>query len=327
MKITYTRKELQELKAASIDRYQEVVQTLMNKLANKQELSLAESRFICLGLRNTYSDDPNAPKIEAENFVQCADFMFLSKYLLYWADHEGWGQINNFGEIMPVEQKKKDVEFLDEHYKDWKAIIYAKKHSSELLQYLAVETIRLINEVVSYSKQIGDGSNRLRHIEKSLILFSKYVYYQVKEYYQELGKVEEMIELCGNLIVINQFAYVHILLGHFAKDIKYNRTDKSYHRSNIVDFKNIPTAIIEILNLYKSEIDCKYFDSQKIFFTLNNQDYVIWFRQMKRFLLGNVEEVYLRVQTFYPVELQEDITKIKGMLSIKANENIAFYVS
>ena len=184
MRITYSRIELQNLKTASKQKYQEVVQTLMNKLANGEELSLAESRFICLGLKNTYSDDPSAPKIDAENFTQCSDFIFLSKYLLYWQDLEGWGQINNFGQIMPVDQKIKDVSYLEQHYRDWKAIVNNNRSSSELLQYLAIEITRLVKEVLVYCRSIGDGSNRISYIEKSLILFSKYVYYQVKEYYQ-----------------------------------------------------------------------------------------------------------------------------------------------
>jgi hypothetical protein len=66
---------------------------------------------------------------------------------------------------------------LDKHYIEWKAIVYAQKHSSQLLQFIAVETIALIKEVITYSKKLGEGSNRHKHIEKLLTLFSKYVYF------------------------------------------------------------------------------------------------------------------------------------------------------
>jgi hypothetical protein len=325
--MAYTRAELLTIRNAPIERFNDVTQILINKLINKEKLSLAESKFICLGLKNTYSDDINAPVLKAENFYQCSDFLFWEKYILYWDDHEGWGEIKESETtVIPSAQKKVDVALLHQHFEKWKAVIYSNKFDTALLQTIANETIRLVREVVDYSKSIGEGSNRHKYIEKALILHSKYLYYQVSEYYEENKQVEDTLELCGNLIVVDSFAYVHTLFAHFAADVKFNRPGKSYHKNGSVDFRNIPKEILSILNQYGQQVDCKYFNKQVVFFNLNGVDYAIWFRLMTKSLKGGLKQDYLRVQTYYPIELADESDKIKKMDKIKANENLTFYV-
>jgi hypothetical protein len=101
-----------EVRTASLERHQQVLQTLINKLSNNNALSLAESKFVCIALKNSFSDDPDASKIEIKNFSQCADFIFLSKYLVYFNDIEGLGVIKNgFNSVASNEQKREDVKF------------------------------------------------------------------------------------------------------------------------------------------------------------------------------------------------------------------------
>ncbi len=325
--MTFTRDELLNIHEAPKERFQEVTQTLTNKLVNKEVLSLAESKFICLGLRNIYSDDPNAPVLKAENFDQCADFLFWQKYLLYWHDHEGWSEVKERDAVLPLAQKKLDVALLTEHYEQWKTVILGDKFSSALLQTIASETNRLIKEVIDYSKNLGEGSNRHKYIEKALILHSKYLYYQVSEYYEENNNPEENLNLCGNLIVIDSFVYIHTLFGHFAADIKFNRSGKSYHKDGNVDFRNIPKEVLSILQAYEQHIACQYFNKQAIFFNLNGTDYAIWFRPMKRSVKGGPPQDYLRVQTYYPVEMPDDQNKINAMSKIKISEALSFYIT
>jgi hypothetical protein len=325
--MTFTRDELLNIYTAPIEKLQEVTQTLINKLVNKEVLSLAESKFICLSLKTVYSDDPNAPLPKAEDFDQCSDFLFWEKYLLYWHDHEGWGEVKEQDTILPLTQKKLDVALLNSHYEQWKTIIYGNKFTTSSLQTIASETNRLIKEVTAYSKKQGEGSNRHKYIEKALILHSKYLYYQVSEYYEENNKPEENLNLCGNLIVIDNFVYIHTLFGHFAADIKFNRPGKSYHRSGNVDFRNIPKEVLSILQEYKQHIECQYFNKQAIFFNLAGTDYAIWFRPLTRSVKGESTQAYLRVQTYYPVELPDDQNKISGMNKIKVSEALSFYIT
>lgn len=165
------------------------------------------------------------------------------------------------------------------------------------------------------------------YIEKALILHSKYLYYQVREYYEDTDPTEEVLIICEELIVINHYVYVHTLFGHFAEDLKFNRPGKTYHRIKNFDFLNLPKEILTILSLYVNHIDCRSFNKQSIFLNLSGIDYAIWFRKMKRSVKGNALLSYLRVQTFYPVELKNDRDQILQKIPFRVNDILTFYIN
>jgi len=325
--MAYSRRELLAFHDTSKERHKEIVETLLSKLNNKEKLTLAESKFICLGLRRIYKEAEQIPAFSADNFNQCSDFLFWSKYLIYWDSHDGIGVIKDGpNSIVSDDQKKEDVEFLNGHYLQWKDVVYSRKFDNAILQTIANETVRLIKEITDYLKNIGKGENWRRRAEKSLILHSKYLYYQVSEYYEEDNAEEETITLCGSLIVIDYFVYVHTLFGHFAEQVKFGRPGKSYHRNTNVDFRNIPQEILSILSLYIGNIDCNKFNKQYLFFNKDGIDCAIWFRPLNRFLKGGIMQSYLRAQTFYPIELKKDIDKVKNMDILKINNSLSFYI-
>ncbi|TFF40642.1 hypothetical protein [Mucilaginibacter psychrotolerans] len=325
--MTYTREELLKAHSLPKGRFQEITQTLINKLVAKEVLTLAESKFICLGLRGLHAYDPNAPKLTAEGFDQCSDFLFWQKYLLYWQDHDGWGVIREANTIIPPSQKRIDSDFLHTHFEQWLNIIEGQKFASEILQTISSETNRLIKELVKYSRDSGEGSNRHKYIKKALVLHSKYLYLQIKEYYEEGNALEERLNLCGNLVVIDSFVYIHTLFGHFAESVKFNRPGKTYHRNTAVDFRNIPKEVFFILETYSKSIDCQYFNKQFIFLNLKGIDYAIWFRSLNKSLKGGGVQNYLRVQTYYPVELLDDRSKINTLILTKVNDELGFYTA
>jgi hypothetical protein len=191
--MAFTRDELLSLKNAPLQRVQEVYQILFEKLHSGKVLTLAESKHICLGLKATYNEKGERA-FEVKNFKLCDDFLFWEKYLLYWGDHEGWGLVRNgSNSYVSIEQKANDVEFLNDHYGSWRKVILNDRHESAFLQTVANETNKLIREITNHSRQRGEGSNRRKYIEKALILHSKYVYFQVKEYYEEINANEETI--------------------------------------------------------------------------------------------------------------------------------------
>jgi len=152
------------------------------------------------------------------------------------------------------------------------------------------------------------------------------LYYQVQEFYEENNPLEEVVNLCGELAVIDNFVYIHTLFGHFAAGIKFNRPGKSYHSVEKVDYKNLPKEIASILTLYSKAVDCKDFDKQSIFFNYHGGDFAIWFRPLIRYVKKIGQQSILRVQTFYPVELQDDLKKIANAQKVKANDELYFYL-
>ena len=193
--MTFTRDELLSLRSAPNQRFQEVVQTLLQKLHDGEDLTLAEGKYICLNLRTIHDVNDNIA-FHPKDFNQCADFLFWEKYLLYWGDHEGWGQIkDSVNTIVSSAQKTEDVKFLANHFEQWQEVLQGQVKTA-FLQTVVNETKRLIKEVTEYSRSIGEGANRQRYIEKALTLHSKYVYFQVREYYEELGANEESLTFC-----------------------------------------------------------------------------------------------------------------------------------
>ena len=116
------------------------------------------------------------------------------------------------------------------------------------------------------------------------------------------------------------------MFGHFAEGIKFGRPNKSYHLNDAIDFRRIPDTIVSMIKTYADLGFCQHFNGQNIFFNLQGKDYVIWFRPMTRSLKGNGKEDYMRVQTFYPVELAEDISKIQKLQISMVNSNLSFYI-
>ena len=327
MALTFSRKELQDSKSMTKQRLQEITVRLLEKLNNNESLTLAESKFICLNLKTIYSADTDEIAFKAENFKQCSDFLFWEKYILYWSDHEGWGQIKDSKTtFVSPSQKVQDVELLQMHYEQWREIIYGDTFPNTMIQTIANETKRLIKELTTISKDRGEGANHQRYIEKALILHSKYLYYQVQEFYEENNPVEETINLCGELVVIDNFVYIHTLFGHFAAAIKFGRSGKSYHSVDKVDYKNLPKEILSILAIFSKTVDCKHFDKQSIFFNYHGSDFAIWFRPLARSVKKIGQQSILRVQTFYPVELADDLKKIAVAQKVKANDDLYFYI-
>jgi hypothetical protein len=84
-------------------------------------------------------------------------------------------------------------------------------------------------------------------------------------------------------------------------------------------------VIKDILTDYNQAAKCANFNSERIYFNLKGTDYAIWFRAMTRSIKGKGQESYLRVQTFYPVELPEELGKLRSMIVIKANQHLSIY--
>ena len=323
--MTYTRNELLSLKNDSENIIQEVNQNLFDMLHQGDKLTLTESRYICLKLK-TLRDEKGERPFKALDFPQCEDFLFWEKYLFYFNDLEGWGKIKDSPDSFIInEQKAKDVKFLDEHYKSWKAMIYADRYESAFLQTVASETKSLIKEITSLSRERGEGGNHRKYIEKALILNSKYIYFQVREYYEEIKANEELMDFCGEKLVIDHFAYTHILLRHYSSNTKFGRQGKSYHTDQEIDFKEIPAIILELLKSCSDRNLTASFQGDHIFFNLRGKDYALWFRRINRSIKGGTEKI-LRVQTFYPIESPYELSKLKELQQTPIIDDLAFYI-
>jgi hypothetical protein len=164
-------------------------------------------------------------------------------------------------------------------------------------------------------------------LKKSIVLHGRYIYYLVKEFYQELGANEENITLFNNKIVIESYCYVHILFRHFASIIKEHQTDKTYHFDEHIPFDSIPDFLKIILIKFRDNLFADDFNTNFINFIFYNKTYSIWFRKISVTRPGNIIETYLRLQTFYPISKASELEKISNFKKVKIDSVLTFLIS
>ena len=318
--MNYSREKLQSINAQNgkpAD-FDDIVQTLADKVFANEEISLAEEQFVCgivEGLRNAEGEKD----LNIHDYSSCKNYVFRNRYLLYFNDLNGYKRALNFDGEIPVERKRVDVAFLQKEYNDWSLYIDSKLNGSELINYISQETKYQLKQLDKYCDKLKIGSNRKEYLRKSLVLHGKYIYLLVKEFYQELGKEEEIIELNGERILIDGFTYVHTMFRHFSEQIKEHQTDKSYHFDENIGFKSIPDFLLKAIECYKTISESNRFDKRSLIIIFNGKIYAIWFRPYTKYLKGNKRIDYFRVQTFYPIENRADLDKLNDYEQINTD--------
>ncbi|TKB95736.1 hypothetical protein [Pedobacter cryophilus] len=302
---------------------QRITQELIDKLDANQKLTIAEARHICGKLKLFRNErDEN---IDALKYSQCNDCIFQDKYLLYINNHEGWGDAYDFDGKINQSQKRKDAEFLNQHFLSWEeTVIKNLRLTDEIKRHIAIETNRQIKSLKSYCTQMHFGSNHFNFLRKGLILHSKFLYLTVLEYYDEGNSKEDIVNICNHKFVIDSYVYIHVLFRHFAETVMEHQ-QKSYHTIKHFEHKNLPKQILEMLKNYSLVVDCNSFDKEKLFFKLDDTHFALWFKEIEFNKKGKSKERVIQLQTLYPVELRHDFEKIKNLTPIKFDSTLWFY--
>lgn len=322
----YSRTELDEITKpnGSKSKFEEAVNTLSKKVFNHEKINLAEEQFIC-GVVKNLRDINNVKTLNIEDYKSCENYIFRTRYMLYSNDLNGNREIYDFDGQIENQRKKSEVEYLNKQFIDWQNLLKNKLIGFELINYIAQETHNQINEIEKYCNKNLIGKHKKDYIKKSLTLHGKYIYLLVKEFYQELEKENEIVEINGQNILIDSFSYVHTLFRHYAKKIKEHQNDKSYHLNEKIGFKSVPNYLFDILIKFKSIVESVNFNKKNVFFNYNNQYYAIWFRPFKQSKKGNVVIEYLRMQTFYPIEDKTELENLKSKKAIIVNNELTFF--
>lgn len=325
--MNFTREELQSLNLEQgnpVD-FEEIAQTLLGKVFANEELSLAEEQFVC-GIIENLRNDKAERNLNLHDYCSCKNYLFRNRYLLYFNDLNGYNKIVNHRGEIPLERKQVDIAFLQKEYEDWSSFIVNKLNGNLLINYVAQESKFQLNALDKYCERMHVGANRKEYLKKSLVLHGKYIYLLVKEFYQELGKDYEVIEMNEQKILIDGFTYVHTMFRHFSEQIKEHQAGKSYHFDENIGFKEIPSFLQKAIRCFVNLPESKEFDFKNLNFIFNGSKYSIWFRPFAKYLKGSKKIDYHRVQTFYPIENQVDLEKIKNHLEVKTNCGFNFLI-
>lgn len=276
--------------------------------------------FVVFYLRNEGSEKA----LNIEDYSSCANFRFRSLYLKYFSDLNGHKQVLDYDGPISNFQKNKDVSFLDREYNEWLSFLENKQNGNELINYISQENNHQLKKIKEYCEKASIGSNYQKYLEKSIVLHGKYIYLRVKEFYQELGEKEQIVEINGKLILIDPFPYVHTLFRHYASSIKEHQQDKTYHFDKNLSFKSIPMTLFEIIECYKTLPEKSSFNQKNIYVKIESTFYVIWLRPFTRHLKAGIKVDYLRVQTFYPISEINELNKINSLTEINSNCGFIF---
>jgi hypothetical protein len=327
--MTYSREKLATFLEDDYDKseYQIIVQELVNKALNNETISLAEQEFVCGIIKNLRSGETNELAYNIDDCKPCKDYNFRRRYMLYANDLNGHKTIIDFNGEIPLERKIKDAKYLDKEHSEWEKFISDKTNGNDAINYVAQETNAQLKILKKKAEKFLIGSHYQDYLKKSLTLHGKYIYLLVKEFYQELGTENQIVECNGNKILIDSFTYVHTMFRHFAEGImSKNQFNKSYHFDEHVGFKSIPNFLFNLITCYSSLSISKQFNGQNIDFLINGKPYSIFLKPVKKSHKGNIQIKYLRVQTFFPVENAKDLKRIERYKIVKSDCGFDFLI-
>jgi hypothetical protein len=181
----YSRELLDQLvsKRHSLTIQQEkITKILIDGLFNTQvKFSLAEEEYVCSILHASREED-GTRYTNVQNIAKCKNFWFKNRYLLYASDLNGNKQAVDFYGLIDIEQKRRDLEFLEKEFQEWSLLIKSDNQGDDLLNHLIKETKDQIKLLKRFCKKTSTGEFLIKYFMKALILHSKYIYLLVKEY-------------------------------------------------------------------------------------------------------------------------------------------------
>jgi hypothetical protein len=299
---------------------------LKQAVADGVPLTFAEAKYLGTVLEATFTFDEEAVVFMEKIYAQLDIYKFWNIYMRYAKDLDGAGIIRSPRGPVPQFQKLIDVGYLQREFDAWKPLVQKTNHKHTVMQFLSKQAREELKDAMAWSKQLQEGYFRRLYVERSVILFSKNVFIKAEEYYQEYDVRKDQMTFCGKETIVDGFAYTHILMRHFSPYNKFGRPGLTFHHDREIDVDKLPFVIFRFLSLYDQFFGVAAFNGENIFFEFNGRDYVIWFKQMERNIKGGQTAQYLRVQTFYPAELQNDRQAISALTKVQVNDQLHFYV-
>jgi hypothetical protein len=281
-----------------------ILQELVDAMVAGLQLSIAEEDFLASWLDVARRD--NNERLSLHDYPACTNFLFKRNYLMYRGNFSGDLPVETPLGRVPHTEVVKDVAFLDEQYREWLSDMRKGNHPEPLLQYVSAETRNQLKNNAAFAAKLRYGERLRAATEKALVLHSKYFFYKVKQYFEELGSPEVLLDKCGYKIIIDAYSHYHILIRHYAKDAMPHQVEKSYHRDQSINPENLPYELREIIEDYFDTVGCAAFNSARLYATINGQLYAIWFKPFEWHRKGQPKEKVLRLQTFYPVTQQNE---------------------
>jgi len=326
MPFTIEELDLKDATESEAIRSRAVFEALKLKAINNEEMSEHEKEFFskCIVLSKL-----NDGKLE--DYSCCSNFKFESLYLSYFHDLSGKGtyeKIRGLNIYQATEHEiKKDINYLSTVTNQWNQTVLKTNHSEKLLQEVASETRKELSALEKTKGSLIFNKEKQKYIvdKRKILLHSKYMYCKCLKIFELFDKTEFILKLNGHEIEIDEYGIVHIFNRHFSQIMKVN-TNKSFHNE---DFN--PSLLNKQLGQIFTDIDNSgEFKSEpinKIAFKYNGIIYLAWIYTRTKQIKGKGNVSFNRLETFYPVEEQNELNDLNDNFKLKEiNNTLSVYV-
>jgi hypothetical protein len=270
----YSREHLETVDKDFGPKLQSTLQTLLQMITDGSPLTLAEEEFICGKMRSLRGGENGEYLHDVNSINACQNFRFRNTYLLYHLNLNGYKPaFDMYGQI-PFDERMDDAKFLKNIHQSWKTVL-AGPTDDKIVEHSQTEYRHQLKVLERYCKARGIGGFYRDYLMKSVVLHSKFIYYLVKEFYEELGQVNETVSIFGRDVVIDSFCYIHNMFRHYAEQSKEYQLGKTYHFDTNIDYKTIPSFLKDILEKLVSTADPSLFQNNSVHFIFKGSYYTI----------------------------------------------------
>jgi len=308
---------------------QEAFTNLAERARTTKDLSIVEANYYCQLVDLLQPVDSDTAPINVEDFDVCKNYHFRKLYLQYYDNLNGGKPAYDYKyELISIEQKQKDIQYLESFANEWELVLNKNNYTEEILNYVVKETnleIKGLNDLPEVKNKVWNY-NLYKAKLKAIILHSKYIYITAKEIFESLDSDSFVYNLDNYKIEFNSYSLIHILSRHFAGVVKQYDLNKSFLTSNFYH-RQLPNQLEYIFNLVdKSGV----YKNQSIAFIpvrVRGIIYSIWTKEAQKSVKVKGNLKYIRIQTLYPTEDNKELQKLASEYKeIKINEEVSVFI-
>lgn len=303
-----------------------MIQDLIDRTVKNEKMTQAEIQRACSLMEYSKPLDHDF-EFDIYKYDACKDYIFRKLYLVYHGNLDGRLPAHNAFGLVPLEQKKFEIKRLDEFYAEWTPVISKFNHKEALLNDLASEANIELKQLDKLGDKLNWDYRELAQKRKAVTLHSKYIYLTAKEFFEENKSDFVIAKFGASEIEINTHSLIHIMFRHYGGAVKQFDTEKSFHLDTTIKYKELPYELKSIIESLGSDSELSTQGIKFIPVKINAKIYSIWTEKVTKYPKGKGKVEYIRLETFYPTELKEELDKIaNNYKEIKIDERLSGFL-